>query len=198
MRQNDLDVAESLFEEALVLVPDPVPLANLTHLAFVHRDIVKARKRAEECLRLSRETGNDINAFMAQRELAAVAALEQRYDDAGSMIRALLEGTRHGDLQRHTIECVVVAAFITLMRGNEDDAETLVKAAVAERARLGMTPWELPLYPYAEVLIRRLEKNGLALSDGGHEALPLDDAVELALTSLDRAMQSPLPGSSAR
>jgi predicted ATPase/class 3 adenylate cyclase len=197
-RQNDIDSAEAFFEQALRRWRDPVPLINLTHMALVKRDFDRAREYAEECLNISRGTGNDVNEFQARRELAAVAALEQRYDQAAHILRELLESSRHGDLYRNTIECVVVAAYIAWMHGNEEDAVTLTRAAVAERTRLGMTPWELPLYPYAEVLICGREEKGWALANGDQGTLPLGDAVELALSCLDRSPKAPLPGSSAR
>jgi predicted ATPase/class 3 adenylate cyclase len=197
-RQNDIDAAEDLFDQALAMGRDPVPLTNLTHMALVKRDYVKARKRAEECLSLSRETGNDVNEVMARRDLAAIAALEGRYDVAAPVIRELLGGARYGDLHRHTIECVVVAAYIAWMRGNEDDADTLARAAVAERTRLGWTPWELPHYPYAEALIRARDKKGRGLPDEDDEALPLDDAVQLALACLDQAAEFSASTSSQR
>ena len=186
-RQNDIDAAENLFEQALALGRDPVPLINLTHMALVRHDLDKARECAEECLLMSRETGNDINAFQARRELAAISALEGHYDAAATVLRELIERARHGDLYRNTIECIFVAAYIAWMLGNEDDGEKLTKAAVTERARLGMTPWELPLYPYAEALIRGLEEKGRALSGEDQEALPLNDAEELALSCLIQA-----------
>lgn len=100
------------------------------------------------------------------------------------LTRELLETARDRDLPARTIEVVLLAAFITWKHGNEEDAVQLAKAAAAERVTLGMPAWESPAYPYAEALVRGLEKNGHDLSGREPQGLSLDDAVELALRSL--------------
>jgi len=100
------------------------------------------------------------------------------------LTRELLETARDRDLPAGTIEVVLLAAFITWKHGNEEDAVQLAKAAAAERVTLGMPAWESPAYPYAEALVRGLEKNGHDLSGREPQGLSLDDAVELALRSL--------------
>jgi predicted ATPase/class 3 adenylate cyclase len=184
-RQGDVDAAEVLFEQSFAAAGWGVPLENLTHLALVRGDLVKARTLAERELQVARETQDDVLALLARRSIAAVAALEQRYHAATRLTRELLETARHRDLPARTIEVVLLAAFITWKHGNEEDAVQLAKAAAAERVTLGMPAWESPAYPYAEALVRGLEKNGHDLSGREPQGLSLDDAIELALRSLD-------------
>jgi predicted ATPase/class 3 adenylate cyclase len=186
-RQGDPKAAETLFEQAFTVLQDPVPLENLTHLAFVRGDLAAAAALAKDELKLSLASQNDVNAAVARRHLAVVAALERRYDVASPIIRRLLEGAGDNDLRRHVTECIVLAAFVMWRQGNAATAVALARAAVAERLKLGLTPWELPHYPYADMLIEGLEAGGYDLSRHLTSALPLEDAVELAVGSLTSA-----------
>jgi predicted ATPase/class 3 adenylate cyclase len=196
-RLGDADAAEELFEQAFALGAGAVPLENLTALAIVRENFPRALALAEKQLEIARQTHEDVPALLARRSIGAVAALEGRYDEARRLTRELLDEVKHRDLPTRTVEIVVLAAFITLKQGNHEDAAQLANAAVAERVRLGMPPWEVPSLPYTEQLIGGLDHAGHALS-GGEDALRLDDAVELALTCLDQPNTLSVPGSSVR
>ena len=196
-RLGNPEAAQQMFEQSFAFGGWAVPLENLTHLALARRDFVKALALAEEELQIARETEDDVLALLARRSIAAVAALEGRYDAAARLTSELLEEAKHRDLPARTVEFILLAAFISLKQGNDEDAARLANATVAERVRLGMPPWEVPAFPYTEQLVRELDDAGHDLS-GGEETLALRDAVELALRSLDQATKSPLPGSSAR
>jgi Tfp pilus assembly protein PilF len=161
-RQGDADAAQVLFEQSFALTGWAIPLENLTHLALVRGDLVKARTLAERELQAARETHDDVPVLLARRSIAAVAALETRYDAAARLTRELLEDAKHRDLPARTIEFILLAAFITWKQENEEAAAQLAKAAAAERVRLGMPPWESPAFPYAEALVRGLEERGHA------------------------------------
>jgi predicted ATPase/class 3 adenylate cyclase len=184
-RQGDPDAAEAMFEESFAIAPGAVPLENLTHLALARGEFAQARTLADKTLNVARETGDDVLALAARRNLASLAALEQRYDAAAGQTRELLGDLQDRDLPQESVECMLVAAFITWKQGNEGAAARLVRAAIAERTRLGMTAWESPAYPCAHALAHGLEQNGHQLSGREEGSLTFDEAVELALRCLD-------------
>jgi Tfp pilus assembly protein PilF len=183
-RQGNASEAKPLFEQSLAIGRNEIPLSNLTHLALAEGDLAHARTLAEETLDLATESQNDGIASLARRDLASITALEQHYAAAADLTRNLLNEARRGDIPGHTVDCILLAAFIAWKHGNANDAACLVRSAASERMRLGMPAQEPAAYPHVEALVRGLQQDGYDLTEG--EGLSLDDAAELALRSLDQ------------
>jgi predicted ATPase len=190
---DDLDRATALFEEALTLFElagnpkgSVVARSNLGGVAIRRGDLARARTLYEQVLEVARATGNDRAATGVLTDLAWVAALDDRYDDAarlaGESLIAHLQIPRREDLA----ECMLIAALVHASHAQRDEAARIVGAAATQRKHLGQSPLpEAPFrYPF-DALERDLGEERFAIAYAEGAALSLEDGVELALQAMD-------------
>jgi tetratricopeptide (TPR) repeat protein len=182
---GDVEAATALYRQAIALFDDErlaiVPRRNLAEVALHRGDLAERRRLCEDVLADARAWQNDRAVGGVLTELAWVAAVEGRYDDAARLAAEALEfHFRIGAIGEVT-ECVLIAALVQASRGYLDDAARLVGAATTQRVQRGWQAVPEAMYtPPFEALERELgeERHAAVCADGA--ALSFDVAVELA------------------
>jgi tetratricopeptide (TPR) repeat protein len=185
---GDLDGATALYRQAMALEDERaaiVPRRNLAEVALRRGDLTERRRLCEDVLADARALRHDRAVSGILVELAWVAAVEGRYDDAARLAGEALGLHLRMGLPGEVTECVLIAALIHADRGYRDDAARLVGAATAHGVQRGWQ--ELPeaiFKPPFEALERALGDERYAARCAEGAALSFDVAVELAARAL--------------
>jgi predicted ATPase/DNA-binding SARP family transcriptional activator len=185
---GDLDGATALYRQAMALEDERaaiVPRRNLAEVALRRGDLTERRRLCEDVLVDARALQHDRAVSGILVELAWVAAVEGRYEDAARLAGEALGLHLQMGLPGEVTECVLIAALIHAGRGYRDDAARLVGAATAHGVQRGWQ--ELPeaiFKPPFEALERALGEERYAAMCAEGAALSFDVAVELAARAL--------------
>jgi predicted ATPase len=186
-----LELFEVSAEDFRRLGDEHMAMVATNNLADGYADVgelVRARELHEENLGRAREVGNRRIATFALGSLARIAIDEQRFDDALEALSETLSSLREGRDPRLLSLHLFLAARALAGRGQAEVAAALLSAADAARRELGygLEPRDEDGNEQAIVLMRSaLGERRLAQAQREGETLTLQDAVSLALDSLD-------------
>jgi len=188
LADGDLDGATALYRQAMALLDERasiVPRRNLAEVALRRGDLVERRRLCEDVLADARALRHDRAVSGTLVELAWVAAVERRYDDAARLADEALGLHVRMGLPGEVTECVLIAALVQAGRGYRDDAARLVGAATAHGVQRGWQ--ELPeaiFKPPFEALEQALGEERYTAICAEGAALSFEVAVELAARAL--------------
>jgi predicted ATPase len=163
-----------------------IGLNNLGNIALLSADYAEAARLLEEALAHSREFGTADETATEVLNLGWSLHFMGRSADAVSAAREGLVLAQHVGNLRSVPDGLVLAGAIACRRGRPEAGARLVGAAAALSDRVGdVTEDDGTLTLTIPELVEALgdDHYALAVAEGG--ALSLDDAVQLALASLD-------------
>jgi predicted ATPase/DNA-binding SARP family transcriptional activator len=170
-------------------------LANLGAIANLQKDYHRGRPLLEEALALHRRARADDEVALALQNLGRLALQEQRYDDAAEQLRESLELSRdlqYRELIAYGLEAV---AGLAAVPGRSDHAGQLLGSAEALFEELGIVLQADDRENYEQTVHRLTADVGddrLAALRSEGRALPPEQALELALATLERCLSSRL------
>ena len=124
-------------------------LINRAALATLRGQLDEARTLDEELLTIAQAESNDYYIASALLDLAWIAALDQRFDDAARSASESLNFDLRVGQRLGVAEAMLIGALVNGSRGFEDDAARLVGAGAAQRQRLDQRPFNGPIYERA-------------------------------------------------
>jgi len=144
LRQDDPQESRRMLLECETLareLPEEGRLAwiqqNLGVIALEHGDYEEAGPRLEESVAIFEKIGGWWQATNALRGLAALAVLENRYDDARVLLAETLRRALDLRLLNHVAECLDNLAAVALADGQAGLAARLLAAAATVREETG-------------------------------------------------------------
>lgn len=186
--EGDLDGATAFYRQAMALLDERasiVPRRNLAEVALQRGDLAERRRLCEDVLADARAMHHDRAVSGILVELAWVAAVEGRFDDAARCAGEALGLHLRMGLPGEVTECVLIAALVQSARGYRDDAARLVGAATANGVkRVWETLPEAIFKPPFEALEQALGEERYAAMCAEGAALSFDVAVDLAARAL--------------
>ena len=233
MRQDDRDVADALYQEALELsqecgdqrglaralvsigrvarvrgdyatsrqyhaeaIPvlealgDDFWLAHVHHdlgvSAFFQGDLATARQQYEACLALFERLGDELGIVTALEELGEVAFSQGDHEMALALLGTTLERARGIDDKERIAMALAALAGMAAAQGRPRRALRLAAAATAitEATEQCNSPaWYAMLDRWLEPARRTLTAEACAAAQAAGRAMPLDAAIEYALSS---------------
>jgi predicted ATPase/class 3 adenylate cyclase len=201
LRQDDPAESRRMLLQCEVLareLPEEGRLAwihqNLALIAVQQGDYEEARVRLEQSLVIFERIGGKWQAMNSLSDLATLAVLEERYDDAGRLLADTLRRALDLGSTNHISQCFDDVAAVALAGGDARAASRLLGAAAALRAQTGdesseddYTDFELRMREKTAAAARSRLAERFELEWEAGKTLTLDQAVALALdeTRLD-------------
>jgi predicted ATPase len=198
LRQDDPLEGRPMLLESEVLardLPEKGRLAwiqqNLGVIALEGGEYEEAAMRLQESVAIFERIGGRWQATNALSCLAAVAVLEERYDDARRLLAQTLRRALELHMANHAAQCLDNFAAVSLAGGRVALAARLLAAAAATREETGdetaEDDWNYEREMRARTLARARKRLGAQFErewEAGR-ALALDEAVSLALAELE-------------
>jgi predicted ATPase/DNA-binding SARP family transcriptional activator len=109
---------------------------NLASTALDLGDLHGARAGYEEALAISRADGDEDGIALCELFLGHVAMLEERWDDARTLLGRALRRYRTVGWHHYLVDCLDAIGFLAQAKGNAGEAATLLAGADALRDRI--------------------------------------------------------------
>jgi non-specific serine/threonine protein kinase len=168
--------------------------------AFYEGDLATARVRYEASLTIYKGLGDEPGVVGVLDDLGEVAFLEGDLDRARTLLRASLEMARRiGDKERIAMALMAVAG-IAVAEGQPRRALRLAAAASGLNDATGQRnspAWHAMVDRWLAPAYRALSADDVAAVQAAGRVMPLDEAIEYALSSAHPAFDAPAPDSPA-
>ena len=149
-------------------------------LSYGQGDYEQSEKYCRECLKLSRQVGDESRSGWAQAGLGLVAMARSDHEEAASLLEAAVRSLREADEDYGVALVHTFLGILALMGGEEDKATPMFEESLAVARRLGDRPHTyIALYNLAQVALSR--------GDQDRAAALFEEAVTLSEQIGDRA-----------